>query len=661
MRIALVGNQNSGKTTLFNLLTGSNQKVGNWPGVTVERKIGIIRGTDFELIDLPGIYSLSPYSIEENISRQFLFEEQVDLILNVIDSTSIERSLYLTTQLLELDIPVMIALNMADIADKRGIKIDLKTLEERLDTTIMSISALKKTNVFNLIQTIKQNEYRKNHYKHIYDHHIESVIQSLSQLLKTPHERFLSVKLIERDMLFENQQTDQTLELIHHLSVQYMRDMEQVIADERYRYIEQIRDEAVSARLEQFTMTDRLDAIFLNRYLAIPIFMLIMFTVYYLAAGPVGGWTVEIVDGLMSGFGDWMSAFLSSVNASPWAVSLVVDGMIAGVGAIMNFLPQLVILFILISFLETTGYMSRIAFFLDRVFQKVGLSGKSLIPFIIGSGCSVPAIMSARTINDETEKKMTILLTPFIPCSAKLPIITLFAGYFFQDYSGLASASLYFLAIFVILLSAYLMKNILFKGKTSSFILELPDYKLPSITYVLYDVYLKAWAFIQRAGSVILMASLVVWFLISFSWNFTYGIPADESMLASIGRVFSWIFYPMIGEFSWGATVSAIQGLVAKEQVVASMAIIAGYSDSTSEGLLIFGSSTFGFFTASSAYAFMVFNLFSAPCFGAIGAMRQELGSTRRMWKAVFFQTGIAWVLGVIVFQFGRLLEVMFS
>ncbi len=660
MRIALVGNQNSGKTTLFNVLTGSNQKVGNWPGVTIERKIGIIRGTDHELVDLPGIYSLSPYSIEENISRRFLFEEHVDLILNVIDSTSIERSLYLTTQLLELDIPVMIALNMADIADKRGIKIDLTTLEKRLDTTIMSISALKKTNVFNLIQTIKQSDYRKNHYKHIYDHHIESAIEKLMDQVDTPHKRFMSVKLIEKDMLFERYQTTETNLCIENLSVQYKRDMEQVIADERYRYIEQIRDEAVTARLEQMTTTDRLDSIFLNRYLAIPIFIVIMFTVYYLAAGPVGGWTVEIVDGLMTRFGDGMSGFLVSVDASPWAVSLVVDGLIAGVGAIMNFLPQLIILFLLISILETTGYMSRIAFFLDRVFQKVGLSGKSLIPFIIGSGCSVPAIMSARTINDETEKKMTILLTPFIPCSAKLPIITLFAGYFFQDYSGLASASLYFLAIFIILLSAYLMKNILFKGKTSSFILELPDYKLPNFTYVIYDVLLKAWAFIQRAGSVILMASLVVWFLISFSWNFVYGIPADESMLASIGNAFSWIFYPMLGEFSWGATVSAFQGLVAKEQVVASMAIIAGYSDDTSEGLLIFGSSAFGFFTASSAYAFMVFNLFSAPCFGAIGAMRHELGTTKRMWKAVIFQTGIAWMLGVLVFQFGRLLEVIF-
>jgi ferrous iron transport protein B len=659
MRVALVGNQNSGKTTLFNLLTGTNQKVGNWPGVTIERKVGTIRGTDFEIVDLPGIYSLSPYSIEEAISRRFLFEEKVDLILNIIDSTSIERSLYLTTQLLELNIPVLIALNMSDIADKRGIKIDLQTLEEKLDTTIISISALKKTNVFNLIQYIKRQDYRKNYYTHIYDLHLEEAIKKLENLNETEHKRFLAVKLIEKDPLFDDFQNEESNQIIMDISKQYQRDMEQIIADERYRYIENIRDEAVSARKEQLTWTDRLDSVFLNRFFAIPIFMVIMFGVYYLAAGPVGGFTVEIVEDLMATFGEWTSSWLNAIGASPWAVSLVVDGMIAGVGAILSFLPQLIILFLLISLLETTGYMSRIAFFLDRIFQKVGLSGKSLIPFIIGSGCSVPAILSARTINDETEKKMTIMLTPFIPCSAKLPIITLFAGYFFRDHSGLASASLYFLAVFVILISAYLMKKVLFKGKTSSFILELPEYKMPNFKYVFFDVTSKAGAFIQRAGSIILMASIVIWFLISFSWNLTYGIEANQSMLASIGNALAWIFYPMLGEWSWGATVSAVQGLVAKEQVVASMAIIAGYSEQTSEGLLIFGSGAFSFFTGASAYAFMVFNLFSAPCFGAIGAMRQELGTAKRMWGAVFFQTGIAWVLAVIVFNIGRLIEVI--
>lgn len=659
MRIALVGNQNSGKTTLFNVLTGTNQKVGNWPGVTVEKKTGIIRGTDFEIIDLPGIYSLSPYTLEEDIARKFLFEEKIDLILNIIDSTSIERSLYLTTQLLELNIPLVIALNMSDIADKRGIKIDIDTLSNQLDTTIVSISAVKKTNVFNLIQDLKKNEFRKNQYKHIYDHVLEDAIASIEKTIVSKHSRYVSIKLIEKDPKFLLEQNESSIEMISVLEKNYLRDMEQVIADERYRYIEFVRDQAITARKDKMTTTDKLDNIFLNRYLAIPIFMIVMFSVYYLAAGPLGGATVDFVDTYMVKFKDFMNQFLFDANASDWSRSLVVDGMISGVGAILNFLPQLIILFALISFLESTGYMARISFFLDRIFQKVGLSGKSLIPFIIGSGCSVPAILSARTINDETEKKMTIVLTPFIPCSAKLPIITLFAGYFFRDNSGLVSASLYFLAIIMILLSALILKKFYFKGKPSSFMLELPDYKSPNMSYILTDVWSKAIAFIVRAGSVILLASIVIWFLISFNFRFSYGVNPDDSMLAAIGNVLAWLFYPMLGSWSWGATVSAIQGLVAKEQIIASMAIIAGYSDDTSAGLLIFNSSSFGFFTAASAYAFMVFNLFSAPCFGAIGAMRQELGTTKRMWKAVLFQTGIAWIFAVIVFQIGRLIEVI--
>ncbi len=657
MKVALVGNQNSGKTTLFNLLTGNNQKVGNWPGVTVEKKVGTIRGTEHELIDLPGIYSLSPYTLEEEIARKFLFEEKVDLILNIIDSTSIERSLYLTTQLLELDIPCIIALNMSDIADARGIKIDIETLSNELDTTIVSISAVKKTNVFNLIQYIKREDYRKNNYRHIYDHLLEQELTLIESELSHKHPRFLAVKIMEEDPVFESYNNDKISEMIQNTAKSYNRDLEQVIADERYRYIEMIRDIAVEAKKDQMTVTDRIDQILLNRFLAIPIFMVVMFLVYYLAAGPFGGATVEFVDHYVGISKDFVANFLSDAGASAWSKSLVVDGMMSGVGAILNFLPQLIILFILISILETTGYMARIAFFLDRIFQKVGLSGKSLIPFIIGSGCSVPAILATRSIQDETEKKMTIMLTPFIPCSAKLPIITLFAGYFFEDNSGLASASLYFFAIAVIMISAWLMKKFFFKTRPTSFILELPDYKLPSLRYVSLDVFNKAVAFIARAGSIILLASIIIWFLISFSWRLEYGIHPNESMLAGLGNILAWIFYPMLGTWSWGATVSAIQGLVAKEQVVASMAIIAGYSEDTSQGLLIFGSSAFSFFTASSAYAFMVFNLFSAPCFGSIGAMRQELRSTKRMLKAVLFQTGMAWILAVIVFQFGRIIE----
>ena len=659
MRVALIGNQNAGKTTLFNLLTGHNQKIGNWPGVTIERKEGRIRSTDFEIIDLPGIYSLSPYTIEEKISRNYLFEENVDLILNIIDSTNLERSLYLTTQLLELEIPVIVALNMSDIAQQRGIHIDYKYLEDKLDTTMIPISALKKTGVFDLIQVIKAKTYRKNNYIHIYDHELEECLVKMEAEIKHSHERYIAIRLIENDIDFDEYHQNGSRKLVEKITANYNRDMEQVIADERYRYIEQIRDESIKSTKQNMSATDKLDRIFLNRYLAIPIFILIMFSVYYLAAGPFGSLTVDFVDKYVTIFGDWLAKTLDLWGASVWSKSLVVDGILAGVGAILTFLPQVAILFLLISFLETTGYMSRIAFFLDKVFQKVGLSGKSLIPFIIGSGCSVPAIMSARTIHDETEKKMTIMLTPFVPCSAKLPIIVLFAGYFFGDYSGLVSASLYFFAVIVIILSAFIMKTILFRGKTSSFILELPNYKLPNFKFIFKDVFDKVFAFIKQAGSIILIASIAVWFLLNFSFRLEYGIDASDSMLAGVGKLFSWVFYPFLGTFSWEATVSAIQGLVAKEQIVASMAIIAGNSEPVNDGIFIFNSQVFSFFTPASAYAFMVFNLFSAPCFGAIGAMRRELGTTKRMWKAVFFQTGIAWLLATLVYQFLHIFEVV--
>ena len=659
MKVALIGNQNSGKTTLFNLLTGNNQKIGNWPGVTIEKKEGRIRSTDFDIIDLPGVYSLTPYTIEESITRNYLFEEDVDLILNILDSTNLERSLYLTTQLLELDIPVLVALNMSDIALQRGIQIDYKFLEEKLDTTMVPISALKKTGVFDLIQIIKQKSFRKNNYQHIYDHELEKCLTTLEKELTHKHKRYIAIKLLEEDQAYDEFHQNGSRKLVSSMCANYQRDMEQVIVDERYRYIEFIRDEAIKSNKEHMTITDKLDRIFLNKYLAIPIFIFIMFSVYFLAAGPFGSMTVDFVDKYVSMFSEWVGVTLDSLGASNWSKSLVVDGILAGVGAILTFLPQLAILFLLISFLETSGYMSRIAFFLDKVFQKVGLSGKSLIPFIIGSGCSVPAIMSARTIHDETEKKMTIMLTPFVPCSAKLPIITLFAGYFFGDYSGIVSASLYFFAVIVIITSAFIMKQLLFRGKTSSFILELPNYKLPHFGYMIKDVGEKVFAFIKQAGSIILLASIIVWFLLSFSFRFEYGVNPDQSMLAQLGSIFSWILYPFLGNLSWEATVSAMQGLVAKEQVVASMAIIAGYSEEVTDGIFIFNSQAFSFFTPASAYAFMVFNLFSAPCFGAIGAMRRELGTTKRMWKAVFFQTGIAWVLATIVYQFLHIFEVV--
>ena len=658
MKIGLVGNQNSGKTTLFNLLTGMNAKIGNWPGVTIEKKTGTIKNTDFEITDLPGIYSLSPYSAEEEISRKFIFEEKPDVIINIVDSTSLERSLYLTTQLLELDTKVIIALNMADILEKKGIVIDVKKLEKKLGAKVLKISALKETGINELIDEIKIEEKIKS--STIYDKNIESSIKEIEKVLSKDiiHKRFVAVKLLEEDKRFEYLNTEEIKNISNELSKKYDTDLEETIATERYEFIENAKTKSFKKIKIEESMSDKLDKIFLNKWLAFPLFVIIMFLVYYLSVGVVGSFTVDWISGIVETFGEAVEEFLKNVGASEWVNSLVVDGIIAGVGAVLGFIPQLIILFICISILETTGYMSRIALLLDKLFRKIGLSGKSLIPFIVGSGCSVPGIMGTRIIENQDEREMTTILTPFIPCSAKLPIISLFSGYFFGENSGLISASLYFFAIIVIIISAIIMKKFIYKNTSSTYISELPEYKLPSIKYVAKDVWDKVISFIKRAGSVILICSIVIWFLLSFSPKFEYGIDVENSILASIGRKISWVFYPMIGENSWGATVSAIQGLVAKEQVISSMSVIAGLAEETEEESQIFESTgIFGFFTAASAYAFMVFNLFSAPCFGAIGAMKRELGGNKKLLKAVAFQTIFAWILATLVYQIGSRIE----
>jgi ferrous iron transport protein B len=405
-------------------------------------------------------------------------------------------------------------------------------------------------------------------------------------------------------------------------------------------------------------ISDKLDKIFLNKYIAFPIFIVIMFLIYYLSVGVIGSFTVDWISNIVELFGTRVWQTLEHFGTSIWVNSLLVDGIIAGVGAVLGFIPQLIILFLCISILETTGYMSRIALLLDRLFRKIGLSGKSLIPFIVGSGCSVPGILSSRIIENEDERKMTAILTPFIPCSAKLPIIALFSGYFFPKSAGLVSASLYFFAIAVIILSAIIIKKFVFKHTLSTYISELPEYKLPSIKYTFNDVFDKVIEFIKRAGTIILICSIVIWFLLSFSFSMEYGVEIEKSMLAVVGNKISWIFEPLLGAKSWGATVSAIQGLVAKEQVISSMAVINGLSSDIEEGSKLFSSNgIFWFYTKSSAYAFMVFNLFSAPCFGAIGAMKRELGGIKRMLMAVAFQTVLAWILATIVYQIGSRIE----
>ncbi len=656
MKIALVGNQNSGKTTLFNLLTGSNQKIGNWPGVTIERKVGIIKGTNHELVDLPGIYSLSSYTIEEEISRKFIFDEAPDLIINIIDATSLERSLYLTTQLLELDIKVIIVLNMLDILAKKGLNIDLEKLKNELDAPIVLISALKKTGVTKLIETINNVSLLPNQNQTIFDDLIEEKIAKLENKIQVQNKRFVAIKLLEQDISFSRYYDLLEKNDLNSLEEHYNSDIEEIIANGRYQYISCLKKIAVLETKPSLTATDKLDKIFLNKWLALPLFFFIMFLVYFLAVGTVGQYTVGLIESLINRFSVWARISLLKLNASEWSASLVSDGIIAGVGSVLSFVPQLIILFFCISLLEATGYMSRIAFFLDKIFKRFGLSGKSLIPFIIGSGCSVPGIMATRTVEDQEERRMSIILTPFIPCSAKLPIIVLFASYFFPEKSGLVSASLYFTSILVILLSALIMKKFFFKKKPSAFISELPQYKLPHLPYVLRDVSDKTLEFIKKAGTIILLSSIVVWFLVSFSWHFEYGVSVDNSILASIGRVVAWAFFPILGEVSWGAAVSAIQGLIAKEQVVSSMSIIAGLSGGANYGSEIFQNPLFAFFTPLSAYSFMIFNLFSAPCFASIAAMRRELGSRKRVIMAVVYQTLTAWLLASLVFGFGTLI-----
>lgn len=656
MQAALIGNQNSGKTTLFNLLTGSNQQIGNWPGVTIEKKSGALRGAEgWQVVDLPGIYSLSPYTSEENVSRDFVLNSRPDLIINIIDATSIERSLYLTTQILELDCPVVLALNMADIMKRKGVTVNEQKLSAFLGVPVVSISALKRTGIDKLIDAVKKCEPKKS-VGDMFSPQIERAVQSVQKDVVGDNKRFKAVKLLERDVRLAPVTSTRIEQSAAALEKSEGMDTEQIFADARYKYIARAKAAAITVEAPKESVTDKLDKVFLNKWAAIPIFAAIMALIYFLSVGLVGTFTVDLVDGGFGKLAELANNGLLDIGASDWAASLVSDGIIAGVGAALNFVPQLIIMFLCLALLETTGYMSRIAFFLDRLFKRFGLSGKSLIPFIVGVGCSVPAIMSTRTIEDEDEKRMTIMLTPFIPCSAKLPIISMFGGYFFGAFAWVASLSLYMLAIAVILVSALIMKKFFFKGQPASFISELPDYKLPSPRYVLRQVWERIFAFIKRAGTVILLCSVIIWFLASFSFKFEYGVDIGDSMLAGIGNCLAWVFYPMLGEWSWAATVSAIQGLVAKEQVVSSMAVIAGLAEDITEGGLLFGSGVFSFFTGASAYAFMVFNLFSAPCFGAIGAMRRELGSAKKMWVAIAFQTGIAWVLATVINAIGSLI-----
>lgn len=646
MKIALVGNQNSGKTTLFNLLTGKNQTVANYPGATVDFYVGTTKGNKETIVDLPGVDSLSPYSSEQEITTAYLLHEEIDLIINVVDATQLEKGLYLTTQLLELDIPMVVALNMIDLLVDQGINLHLKTLEKQFGVSFFPISAAKKTGVFDLICAVTASEYITNKHN-LWLNFINEEITEIKNFIDTEHSTYYSLKLLE-DEEFINDDIEQ---IKKQVASKHQDDIYELIAEKRYSYIETSLSYSSRVLTKYDKITMKIDKVLLNKYLAIPIFLLIMFIVYTVSVGLIGAAGVDYIEGLFEKLQDVMRPWLLSLNASEWSVSLLVDGVVGGIGAMAPFIPQLIVLFFFINILEATGYMTRISYFLDNIFRRFGLSGRALIPFIIGSGCTVPAIASSRSIEDKIERDMTIILTPMIPCSAKLPIITVFAGFFFKQYSGLIMFLLYVFSIIIIIISAIILKYVFKVKRGGGYISELPQYRIPKARYVTRSIITQVWDFVTNAVTLIVFASIILWFLLSFDFRFTYGIPIEQSMLAKIGHVTSYLFYPILGELSWASGVSAIQGFIAKENVIVSMKVIAGVSG---EGA-IFTSSMFSFFTVSSALSFMVFNLFSAPCIASIGAMKAELNSTKKTIYAVLFQTGLAYILALIVFWLLRL------
>lgn len=668
--VALLGNPNCGKTTAFNALTGSKAYVGNWPGVTVEKKEGRLRGIkeDITLVDLPGIYSLSPYTPEEVVARNYIIKEQPDLIINIIDASNIERNLYLTHQIVELGRPTIIALNMMDIVEKRGEKIDIKKLEELFGVKVVPVSAAKNQGLDKLIHLALEIATKKINVSSkgiTFDELIEESIDEVTALLdgkqidEVYNKRWLALKTLEQDQKvveefgLSKEASPVVMACINRLEEQYDDDVESIIINGRYEYITEHIASIITNRVgNKVTLSDKIDKVITNRFLAIPIFFGIMWLVYYLSVQTVGDMTIGFMEGLFGGIGDQVSVWLESMSVSPWIHGLVVDGIIGGVGAVLGFVPQLMILFLLIGILEDCGYMSRVAFIMDKVFRKFGLSGKSFIPMVIGTGCSVPGIMSSRTIESERDRKMTIMLTPFIPCGAKLPVFALMVGAFFPEHAWVGP-SMYVLGISMVILSGLILKNTLFKGEAAPYILELPEYHIPNFRGVMMQMWDRSKAFIVKAGTVIFVASGLIWFLQSFNFSLEM-VETNESMLASIGHVIAPIFVPL-GFGSWQASVATVTGFLAKEAVVATFGILLGIGEvAETDPTLV--TSIGQFFTPVSAYAFMAFTLLAAPCFAAIGAMKREFGNWKWTFIAIGYQTGLAWIVAFLIYQIGSLL-----
>ena len=672
VKIALAGNPNCGKTTLFNALTGSNQFVGNWPGVTVEKKDGKLKGhKDVVIMDLPGIYSLSPYTLEEVVARNYLIAERPDAILNIVDGTNIERNLYLSTQLMELGIPVIMAVNMMDVVEKSGEKIHTDKLSQKLGCEVVEISALKGTGIKEAAEkAVKLAESRKAAVvAHEFSKDAEDIISAVeAKITGMPEEqkRFFAIKLLEKDDKIQEMMSsvpDVSYE-IKQMEDKFDDDTESIITNERYVYISSIIGDCVTKNTkEKLTTSDKIDRIVTNRWLALPIFAVVMFIVYFVSVTTVGAFVTDWTNDVLFGeiIPPAIESGLNAIGCADWLQGLILDGIVAGVGAVLGFVPQMLVLFIFLAFLESCGYMARVAFIMDRIFRKFGLSGKSFIPMLIGSGCGVPGVMASRTIENDRDRKMTIMTTTFIPCGAKLPIIAMIAGAFFNN-SGWVATSAYFVGIAAIICSGIILKKTkMFAGDPAPFVMELPAYHWPTVSNVLRSMWERGWSFIKKAGTIILLSTIVLWFLMSFGWESgSFGMVEElnNSILASIGSAIAWIFAPLgwtqAGE-GWKMAVAAVTGLIAKENVVATFGMLYGFAEVAEDGAEIWGNLAAAM-TPIAAYGFLVFNLLCAPCFAAMGAIKREMNNAKWFWFAIGYQCGLAYVVSLCIYQIGTLI-----
>lgn len=665
IQVALAGNPNCGKTTLFNGLTGATQYVGNWPGVTVEKKEGKYKeDKDIKITDLPGIYSLSPYTLEEVVSREFLLNENIDVVLNIIDGSNLERNLFLTTQILELGIPTVVAINMLDVIEKRKDSIDYKKLSKELGCPVLPISALKNTGIKELMAEVKKVANTQSLPKNIYAgkvlNALNTIEASLPSSIEASRRFFYAIKLFERDDKIEASiKSKAEASVIETVEKSMDDDSESIITDARYTYITSvIKDCYKKGSKEVLTTSDKIDRFVTNRVLALPIFALVMWFVYYISVTTVGtivtDWTNDVLFGEI--IPPAVDRFLDAIQCADWLHGLIVDGIIGGVGAVIGFVPQMLVLFFFLAILEDCGYMARVAFIMDRIFRKFGLSGKSFIPMLIGTGCGVPAVMASRTIESDRDRKMTIMTTTFIPCGAKMPIIGLIAGAIFHGASWVAPSA-YFVGMAAVIVSGIMLKKTkLFAGDPAPFVMEMPAYHMPRVVNVLRSMWERGSSFIKKAGTIILLSTIVLWFLQGFGWEkgaFGMVDDIDHSILSSIGQTFAWIFSPL-GWGDWKAAVASVTGLIAKENVVATFGQLYGFAEVAEEGNEFWGQLSASF-TPLVAYSFMIFNLLCAPCFAAMGAIKREMNNTKWFWIAIGYQCGFAYICSLIVYQLGSL------